>query len=200
MIGREVIYKVNGCVSTGKEVGRFIPSPSVQQLYSTLSPLYLVPLPNTQANVYHALAPSKAHLAVKIYKTPILVFKDRDRCVTGEYRFRRGYSKNPRKMVKPWRRRRGTYGGLTLPEYALHNKSGRFPHGKRPFQLLTLSGLVRRKQSYRLPYQFRTSANHNKAVGGEWRLEVSILWLSSTPACTCGRRLTGNSWCLVPTL
>ena len=27
MIGREVIYEVNGCVSTGKEVGRSIPSP-----------------------------------------------------------------------------------------------------------------------------------------------------------------------------
>jgi len=27
MIGREIIYEVNGCVSTGKEVGRFILSP-----------------------------------------------------------------------------------------------------------------------------------------------------------------------------
>lgn len=27
MIGREIIYEVNGCVSTGKEVGRFIPFP-----------------------------------------------------------------------------------------------------------------------------------------------------------------------------
>jgi RIO kinase 1 len=42
-------------------------------------------------------------LAVKIYKTSILVFKDRDQYVTGEFRFRRGYSKhNPRKMVKVW--------------------------------------------------------------------------------------------------
>lgn len=31
------------------------------------------------------------------------MFKDRDRYVTGEFRFRRGYSKhNPRKMVKVW--------------------------------------------------------------------------------------------------
>jgi len=43
VIAREVIYGVNGCVGTGKEVGRFIPSPSVQRLDSTLSPLYLVP-------------------------------------------------------------------------------------------------------------------------------------------------------------
>ncbi|KAH7100336.1 RIO1-domain-containing protein [Auriculariales sp. MPI-PUGE-AT-0066] len=74
MIGRGLIHEVNGCVSTGKE-----------------------------ANVYHALTPEKKHLALKIYKTSILVFKDRDRYVSGEYRFRRGYSKhNPRKMVRVW--------------------------------------------------------------------------------------------------
>lgn len=74
MIGRGVIYEVNGCVSTGKE-----------------------------ANVYHALTPESTHLALKIYKTSILIFKDRDKYVTGEYRFRRGYSRrNPRKMVRLW--------------------------------------------------------------------------------------------------
>ncbi len=41
--------------------------------------------------------------AVKIYKTSILVFKDRDKYVSGEYRWRKGYCKsNPRKMVKVW--------------------------------------------------------------------------------------------------
>ncbi|KAJ7672787.1 RIO1 family-domain-containing protein [Mycena rosella] len=74
MVGRGVIDEVNGCVSTGKE-----------------------------ANVYHALSPEKAHLALKIYKTSILVFKDRDKYVSGEHRFRRGYSRhNPRKMVRLW--------------------------------------------------------------------------------------------------
>ncbi|KAG8892695.1 protein kinase rio1, partial [Tulasnella sp. 417] len=74
MIGRGVIFEVNGCISTGKE-----------------------------ANVYHALSPEHAHIALKIYKTSILVFKDRDRYVTGEHRFRRGYAKhNPRKMVRLW--------------------------------------------------------------------------------------------------
>ncbi|KAL1745122.1 RIO1-domain-containing protein [Schizophyllum fasciatum] len=74
MIGRGLIHEVNGCVSTGKE-----------------------------ANVYHALTPEGAHLALKIYKTSILVFKDRDKYVSGEYRFRRGYSRhNPRKMVRVW--------------------------------------------------------------------------------------------------
>ncbi|KAF8528047.1 RIO1-domain-containing protein [Hysterangium stoloniferum] len=74
MIGRGLISEVNGCVSTGKE-----------------------------ANVYHAYTPERTHVALKIFKTSILIFKDRDRYVSGERRFRRGYSKhNPRKMVRLW--------------------------------------------------------------------------------------------------
>ncbi|KAJ3272352.1 hypothetical protein HDV01_005786 [Terramyces sp. JEL0728] len=74
LINRGTIQEVNGCISTGKE-----------------------------ANVYHAQTPEGGHLAIKIYKTSILVFKDRDRYVAGEFRFRHGYSKsNPRKMVQTW--------------------------------------------------------------------------------------------------
>ncbi|KAI9797924.1 MAG: protein kinase rio1 [Candelina submexicana] len=83
MINRNIIAEVNGCVSTGKE-----------------------------ANVYHAVSkpPEEGfetvlplHRAIKVYKTSILVFKDRDKYVTGEYRFRQGYSKsNNRAMVKVW--------------------------------------------------------------------------------------------------
>ena len=65
---------IDGCLSTGKE-----------------------------ANVYYAQAPSGQGLAIKVFKTSILVFKDRDRYVSGEFRFRHGYCKsNPRKMVKLW--------------------------------------------------------------------------------------------------
>lgn len=84
MINRNVVSEVHGCLSTGKE-----------------------------ANVYHALsipqeegsesAVAPVHRAIKVYKTSILVFKDRDKYVTGEYRFRQGYSKsNNRAMVKVW--------------------------------------------------------------------------------------------------
>ncbi|CAG8610584.1 2373_t:CDS:2, partial [Ambispora leptoticha] len=74
LINRNFIYEINGCISTGKE-----------------------------ANVYHARTEAGEHRAIKVYKTSILTFKDRDRYVTGEYRFRHGYSKhNPRKMVKLW--------------------------------------------------------------------------------------------------
>ena len=69
---------IDGCLSTGKE-----------------------------ANVYYAKAGKDsdgvADYAVKIYKTSILVFKDRDKYVSGEHRWRKGYCKsNPRKMVKVW--------------------------------------------------------------------------------------------------
>jgi RIO kinase 1 len=94
------ISDIDGCLSTGKE-----------------------------ANVYYARAGGKAaaaaaaaaehgrggggsmggrnttltEYAVKVFKTSILVFKDRDKYVSGEFRFRHGYCKsNPRKMVKTW--------------------------------------------------------------------------------------------------
>ena len=46
-----------------------------------------------EANVYHASTPNGIDRAVKIYKTSILVFKDRDKYVNGEFRFRHGYCK-----------------------------------------------------------------------------------------------------------
>lgn len=81
MINRGVVSEVNGCLSTGKE-----------------------------ANVYGALTlptgdedATPIHRAIKVYKTSILVFKDRDRYVSGEHRFRSGYNKgNNRAMVKVW--------------------------------------------------------------------------------------------------
>ncbi|CAF3834752.1 unnamed protein product [Rotaria sordida] len=69
-----LVDEINGCISTGKE-----------------------------ANVYYAKTNNNEHRAIKVFKTSILVFKDRDRYVTGEYRFRHGYSRhNPRKMVRLW--------------------------------------------------------------------------------------------------
>ncbi|TYZ66145.1 hypothetical protein PybrP1_010978 [[Pythium] brassicae (nom. inval.)] len=74
MLNQGVVSEINGCLSTGKE-----------------------------ANVYHARFPDGREGALKVYKTSILVFKDREKYVSGEFRFRHGYSKsNPRKMVKLW--------------------------------------------------------------------------------------------------
>ncbi|XP_047993715.1 serine/threonine-protein kinase RIO1 [Leguminivora glycinivorella] len=74
LLNRGIINEINGCISTGKE-----------------------------ANVYHATSKDGKDYAIKIYKTSILVFKDRDKYVSGEYRFRNGYCRsNPRKMVRTW--------------------------------------------------------------------------------------------------
>ncbi|XP_953894.1 protein kinase, putative [Theileria annulata] len=60
-----------------------------------------------EANVYEAegtLLSTKHRIAIKVYKTSILIFKDRSRYIEGEFRFRRSYvgTKNPRKMVSQW--------------------------------------------------------------------------------------------------
>lgn len=74
LLNRGTICEINGCISTGKE-----------------------------ANVYHAVSKTDEEYAIKIYKTSILVFKDRDKYVSGEFRFRHGYCRhNPRKMVRTW--------------------------------------------------------------------------------------------------
>lgn len=74
LLSRRMITEINGCISTGKE-----------------------------ANVYHATSKTDEEYAIKIYKTSILVFKDRDKYVSGEFRFRNGYCRhNPRKMVATW--------------------------------------------------------------------------------------------------
>ena len=53
--------------------------------------------------MYHAIGAEANELAVKIYKTSILIFKDRERYVAGDFRFRHGFNKsNPRKMVAMW--------------------------------------------------------------------------------------------------
>jgi len=76
LLSKGFLKEIDGCVSTGKE-----------------------------ANVYYAQGGTgeKMDYAVKIYKTSILVFKDRDKYVSGEHRWRKGYCKsNPRKMVGTW--------------------------------------------------------------------------------------------------
>lgn len=66
MLNAGLFAELNGCVSTGKE-----------------------------ANVYQAMTGEGTDLAVKVYKTSILTFKDRDRCrtllpVSGRWRAAQG--------------------------------------------------------------------------------------------------------------
>uniref|UniRef100_A0A0N5AH55 Serine/threonine-protein kinase RIO1 n=1 Tax=Syphacia muris TaxID=451379 RepID=A0A0N5AH55_9BILA len=94
LLQRNIFISIDGCVSTGKE-----------------------------ANVYHAVRSDGTSVAIKIYKTSILTFKDRDRYVAGEFRFRHGYCKsNPRKMVATWAEKemrnlsRMEHSGLPVPK------------------------------------------------------------------------------------
>ncbi|KAM7183265.1 putative serine threonine-protein kinase [Naviculisporaceae sp. PSN 640] len=99
MINQGIVSEVHGAISTGKE-----------------------------ANVYGAVRWPEAggpprQRAIKIYKTAILVFKDRERYITGEHRFKGGSEKgNNRKMVKLWaekefRNLRRLYtAGIACPE------------------------------------------------------------------------------------
>lgn len=79
MINLGVVSEIHGVISTGKE-----------------------------ANVYGAVllpedGSEPVQMAIKVYKTAILKFKDRERYITGEHRFKSGAEKgNSRKMVKLW--------------------------------------------------------------------------------------------------
>ncbi|KAL8992453.1 MAG: hypothetical protein Q9169_007092 [Polycauliona sp. 2 TL-2023] len=87
MINRNVVSEVNGCMSTGKEAN----------VYHAIS----IPTSDDHSPEINTTIPLQR--AIKVYKTSILVFKDRDKYVTGEHRFRSGYSKsNNRAMVKVW--------------------------------------------------------------------------------------------------
>lgn len=98
LIQRGIVGEVHGAISTGKE-----------------------------ANVYGAVAYeggfATVQRAIKVYKTAILSFKDRERYISGEYRFKAGAEKgNNRKMIKLWaekefRNLRRIYdAGIACPE------------------------------------------------------------------------------------
>lgn len=73
LVNSGILSEIHGCVSTGKE-----------------------------ANVYYAVSGDGSPTAVKVFKTSILSFRDRDKYVSGEFRFQRYCKSNPRKMVRTW--------------------------------------------------------------------------------------------------
>lgn len=79
MINRGVVSEIHGAISTGKEA-------------------------NVYGGVLHPEdGADPVQRAIKVYKTAILVFKDREKYITGEHRFKAGAEKgNNRKMVKLW--------------------------------------------------------------------------------------------------
>lgn len=115
MLSAGFLEKLDGCLSTGKEANVYyatagakkLPQQHIPQQQLAPPPLNPAdPVNNTDGLMASPTAASSAlptEYAIKIYKTSILVFKDRDKYVSGEHRWRRGYCKsNPRKMVKVW--------------------------------------------------------------------------------------------------
>ncbi|KAL6260388.1 hypothetical protein P5V15_007916 [Pogonomyrmex californicus] len=95
---RGILAEINGCISTGKE-----------------------------ANVYYAKSKNEDEIAIKIYRTSILTFKNREKYIRGEYRFDHVHSlHNPRKMVKIWAEKefsnlkRLEQGGVHAPQPILY--------------------------------------------------------------------------------
>ena len=95
MLNTGFLEKLDGCLSTGKEANVYYAVAG-----KTAAAAAVVANNNSKNN---RDSPPPTEYAIKIYKTSILVFKDRDKYVTGEHRWRKGYCKsNPRKMVKVW--------------------------------------------------------------------------------------------------
>ena len=105
LLSRGFLEKVDGCLSTGKEAnvyyakaGKQKPTEAALETSSTTT--------STVTSTTDTSEPQErvvTEYAIKIYKTSILVFKDRDKYVSGEHRWRKGYCKsNPRKMVQVW--------------------------------------------------------------------------------------------------
>jgi RIO kinase 1 len=87
MVNNQKIDQIFGCLSTGKEAN----------VYLAEGHMDLDTMELKEPDLY------KQEFAIKIFKTSILIFKDRERYVSGEFRFRKGHCKsNPRKMVKLW--------------------------------------------------------------------------------------------------
>lgn len=120
MVNRGIISDFNGCLSTGKEANvyhafagnheeRHLPvvgqDPETVEDTDTTeinTPETSQPVQISQT-AQTAETKNRKEYAIKIYKTSILVFKDRERYVDGEFRFRNSRSQhNPRKMIKIW--------------------------------------------------------------------------------------------------
>lgn len=101
LLSRGRLRSLDGCVSTGKEANVY---------FGTTASNPEVPvnkidgLPQPFAGLLSHEGSPDAAVAVKVFKTSILQFKDRERYVAGEFRFRRsGYQRGSnRKMVQQW--------------------------------------------------------------------------------------------------
>lgn len=74
MLNRGVFHDINGCISTGKEVNYNFATCLFLSFTKNVAAKTSVPTV-LQANVYHATKADGQELAIKVYKTSVLVFK-----------------------------------------------------------------------------------------------------------------------------
>ena len=102
MLSNGFLELIDGCLSTGKEANVYYAKAG--KTTTNLPVIDATTRNNNNVSTFAPLlSPNITEYAIKIYKTSILVFKDREKYVSGEHRWRKGYCKsNPRKMVKVW--------------------------------------------------------------------------------------------------
>ena len=99
LVSTAFVDKIDGCLSTGKEANVYYAKAGKHGKTMSTQIQGSSAKKDPDAPVLEPVE----EFAVKIFKTSILVFKDRDKYVSGEHRWRKGYCKsNPRKMVKTW--------------------------------------------------------------------------------------------------
>ena len=92
LLSNEKLTEFGGCIATGKEANVYMGHGSWD--FVTRTPF------DIDEETFEI--PVKDY-AIKIFKTSVQTFKDRERYVQGEFRFRHGgYKKNPRKMIRMW--------------------------------------------------------------------------------------------------
>lgn len=104
LVNRGIISDFNGCLSTGKEANVYhaFAGDGTPKGSNNIKTEDIINKLEQQPSLKHEKLEKKEY-AIKIFKTSILVFKDRERYVDGEYRFRNSRSQhNPRKMIKIW--------------------------------------------------------------------------------------------------
>jgi len=103
LISRGFLEQVDGCLSTGKEANVYYAKAGKAAAAAIIASSSPAAAAEAEAATNNIAQKELTEFAIKIYKTSILVFKDRDKYVAGEHRWRKGYCKsNPRKMVKVW--------------------------------------------------------------------------------------------------
>lgn len=113
------ISEIFGCISTGKEANVYHAFKEARG-----------DKPSDESELEVVLEPERDY-AIKVFKTSILVFKDRQRYVEGEFRFRNQaqMKSNPRKMVKQWAEKevrnlkRVRQAGILAPEPILQRNN-----------------------------------------------------------------------------